>query len=320
MKFENKGKWIKQIKESIDRKNENSYFNEALPRELDDALNRLPSDVKRNCMKSFYNMTKVDLNNIKASQVHSARQKGNGQWTILINYDKKPYYYIFDPSGNSRGGNLSTSFTSALSNGVAFNIDISSAGATLDKINARTLAKQGSDLDWSSPLFKHKRLYNYDTKYDRLGYVVDMTNLYKQLALKNLKSDGKKFVDYVQKIEDKMRDLFRKLRAAAVQSKDSSLIDRIETFCKPRNLGDYITVFMRILIGLEPSNLEKQYQEYLKRDNGNMSFSEYSEKIIDNRADAFAENYNRLLLELDRYNKDLKEALKNYPDILTLLK
>lgn len=293
--------------------------NEGLPPELDRALRLLSNDKKKSLTEAFYRHTRVDLNNIKASQVRSARQKGKGFWTILI-YPNKNGWAMYDPQGNEIANIPYTSFTKALiDGGIAFNIDIQNAASTKDIQDKRNAAKQGSDLDWNSPLFRDRKRANskfIDKYIDKSGYISHIEDLIEKIALKNLQKDSIYFVQLIDKAEDKMNDTYRKLRTYAAKLDDNGkVLSNVDWYVKPKQIGEYLRYFIGLKKDIEENNIKKGYQDYLNSNKEYLSYEKYKEYRLTYAVREYKRYYGYIQEKLADFAEDIEELLKRQPEL-----
>jgi len=296
--------------------------NEGLPPELDRALRLLSNDKKKSLMDAFYRHANVDLNNIKANQITNVRQKGKGFWTILI-YPNKNGWSIYKPDGFEISSILYTSFTKVLADGgVAFNIDIQNSASTKDIQDKRKAAKQGSDLDWNSPLFRDRERVNskfIDKYIDKSGYINHIEKLIEKTALKTLQKDSIYFVQLIDKAEDRMQDTYRKLRAYAVKlpNKDNAL-SWIDSYARPKQISEYLRYFIQLKDSIEENTIKKNYQQ--SKNNDIMTYEEYKAKYLEHAAKRYRTYYGYVQEALLNYAENIENLIDKMPDLKQALK
>lgn len=314
---------------------ESANKNEGLPPELDKALRELPAKKRKDFGSRLYNLTTVDLNGLKANQIKSTREKGKGYWTVLFDMVNKDWY-LYDPQGNLKaasGRDNGKSFTATLSQGKAFNIDTKDAALQVDKRQQRRDAKAGSDIDWNSPLFRDKHgagtLGWNDLPIDKSGYSSRIRDLLKKVSLKSMQKDIGYFIELVGKFEDDMDKTYKTLRTYAAKQGDAQMLDRVITWARPEQIGEYLKKFVAMKRYISDEYIKKDYKEYqdkFKQDpskynhDTELSYEEYKAKILKHAASDFASTNIDMQARVQRYKDNIKQCLKEYPELIKLVK
>lgn len=314
---------------------ESANKNEGLPPELDKALRKLDAKKRKSFGNALYTSTYVDLNGVKANQIKSTREKGKGYWTVLFDFDNNDWY-LYDPEGklkSSSGRDNGKSFTATLANGAAFNISTEGAALTIDKRQQRKDAQKGSDIDWNSPLFRDKHFAGSkgwdNMPVDKSGYASRIRDLLKKVSLKSLQKDTTYFIQLVEKFEDEMEQTYKTLRTYAAKQGDAQMLDRVITWARPENLGDYLRAFITLKNDIAEERIKKEYKQYVedfvknpsKYDHKEMmQYDDYKARILRYNASRFAENNINMQEKVQRYKEQIKKCLDQYPELIKLVK